>query len=203
MSSWPRPTPESPWPVLFSGCLAGWLCGVDGTAYGGYPTAQKLIAIPGIRAVPFCPEEVAYGVPRPMPDLYGGDGHAVLDGTATVRLDGRADGTEAMVAAARQMVEVARLSEVRFALLMDMSGACGSQVVSDGNRLVPQHERRYQKGFGVAAAALVRAGIPVVSQRDFRTLDHLFALLDDTHVPDPAALDHHEKEWYRSYFQEP
>ncbi len=29
-----EPTPEDPWRVLLSGCMAGIRCGVDGTDYG-------------------------------------------------------------------------------------------------------------------------------------------------------------------------
>ena len=42
---------------------------------------------------------------------------------------------------------------------------------------------------------LIRAGIPVVSQRDFATLGRLRARLDPSFVPDPEARDHHEHPW--------
>ena len=60
--------------------------------------------------------------------------------------------------------------------------------------------RRYQRGVGVAAALLIRAGIPVVAQRDDHTLGQLRALLDPTFAPSPDAQDHHQREWYRTYF---
>ncbi|MCA9319183.1 MAG: hypothetical protein KDB53_00540, partial [Planctomycetes bacterium] len=72
------------------------------------------------------------------------------------------------------------------------------QVISDGCRLVD--ERAYQKGSGVASALLQRAGIPVLSQRDHRTLEFLRTRLDPHHVVDGAARDHHETDWYREYF---
>ena len=96
------------------------------------------------------------------------------------------------------MLDCAREHHVELAILTDMSASCGSQVISEGCRLV--EDRRYQAGVGVATALLLRDGIPVVSQRDHRTLERLRALLDPGHRPDSAARDHHETAWYRAYF---
>ena len=91
------------------------------------------------------------------------------------------------------MVAFAKEARVELAVLTDASAACGSQVISDGCRLVPV--RRHQKGVGVAAAALLEAGIAVVSQRDFRTLALLRARLDPGYEPPDDARDHHEHPW--------
>jgi hypothetical protein len=99
------------------------------------------------------------------------------------------------------MVECAREADVDLAILTDMSAACGSQVISLGCRF--DEDRRYQRGVGVATAALLEAGFCVVSQRDFRTLAVLRSRLDPGWVPARGALDHHEKSWYRSYFGDP
>ena len=74
-----------------------------------------------------------------------------------------------------------------------MSAACGSQVISDGCRLV--EARRYRKGVGIATAMLLQAGIPVVSQRDFRTLGRLRAHLEPGYQAPMDARDHHEHRW--------
>lgn len=192
----PPPTSDRPWPILISGCLAGLPCGIDGTDYGMGRALARVRQLPTARAIPFCPEDIAFGTPRGMPDLHGGDGFDVLEGRARMVFDDGSDGTDAIVAAAARMVEVARREEVVLAILTDMSAACGSQVISDGCRY--DTPRRYRRGFGVAAAALVRAGVPVMSQRDRRTLDLLLARLDPDHAPDPAALDHHETAWVRA-----
>jgi hypothetical protein len=52
-----------------------------------------------------------------------------------------------------------------------------------------------------AAAQLIRSGIPVVSQRDFRTLGVIFRRLGRSDLAPPSAIDHHESEWYREYFR--
>lgn len=96
------------------------------------------------------------------------------------------------------MILFAKQEQVDFAILMDMSGACATQVISEGTRFI--EDRAYRMGVGVAAASRLRAGIPVVSQRDFRSLDALRARLDPTHTLNPEALDHHETPWYRKYF---
>lgn len=193
-----QPTAHDPLRVLLSGCLAGWSCGVDGTDYGMGQKLGGLLALPTLRVSPFCPEDAGIGTPRTMPDIHGGDGRDVLDGRARVLDEHGHDLTEAMLRGARAMLAHAVEHRVELALLTDMSAACGSQVISLGCRF--DDPRKYQRGFGVAAALLARNGIPVVSQRDHRTLDALRARLDPAHAPDPSARDHDESEWYRAYF---
>jgi uncharacterized protein YbbK (DUF523 family) len=188
-----EPTAAEPWRVLVSGCLAGWSCGVDGTDYGLAVTLADLVALPTFRAVPFCPEQHALGTPRTMPDIHGGDGVDVVAGRARIEDEHGVDLTAKMVEGARAMLAFAKEARVELAILTDVSAACGSQVISDGCRLVPV--RRHQKGVGVATALLLEAGIAVVSQRDFRTLALLRARLDPGYEPPDDARDHHEHPW--------
>ena len=192
------PTPASPLRVLVSGCLAGLACGVDGSDYGLGALLRDLLALETVAPFPFCPEEHGIGTPRTMPDIHDGDGFAVLEGKARVLDEHGKDLTEPMLVGARAMLAHARTHDVELALLTDMSAACGSQVISLGCRLVA--ERKYQKGVGVATALLLQAGVPVVSQRDFRTLGRLHALLDPTFTPDSGLLDHHESPWVIGHF---
>jgi uncharacterized protein YbbK (DUF523 family) len=193
-----EPTPDDPWRVLLSGCLAGLPCGVDGTDYGFGGVMDAFFATPLATAYPFCPEDVGLGTPRGWPDIHGGDGMDVLDGGARVLDPDGNDQTQGMITGAEAMTLFARRERVDFAILMDMSGACATQVISDGSRFI--EDRAYRMGVGVAAASLLRAGVPVVSQRDFRSLDALRARVDPTHTLNPEALDHHETLWYRKYF---
>jgi len=187
------PSVQDPWRVLLSGCLAGWACGVDGTDYGLGAALRDLLSLPTMRVFPFCPEQTALGTPRTMPDIHGGDGFDVLAGRARVLDEQGEDLTERMIEGARAMLAFARESRAELALLTDMSAACGSQVISYGCRLV--EVRRYRKGVGIATALLLQAGIPVVSQRDFRTLALLRARLDPAYEPPEDALDHQEHPW--------
>jgi uncharacterized protein YbbK (DUF523 family) len=193
LAALPDPTAESPWRILVSGCLAALPCGVDGTDYGMGAVLAELLALPTVKAVPFCPEDTGIGTPRTMPDLHGGDGFAALEGRARVVDEHGVDLTEQMLAGARAMVEAALAEQVHLAILTDMSAACGSQVISDGCRF--DEPRRYQRGVGVAAAMLVRAGIPIVSQRDHKTIGLIRARLDPTARIDPEAVDHHHHPW--------
>lgn len=198
-----EPTAADPWRVLVSGCLAGWPCGVDGTDYGMGGGDGGLLRLPTLRVVPFCPEQQGLGTPRTMPDLHDGDGFDVLAGCARVLDEHGVDLTEKMLLGARAMLALARAEGVELALLTDASAACGSQVLSDGCRLVPEAERRRRKGVGVATAVLLEAGIPVVSQRDHRTLARLRARLDPAFVPPEDARDHHEHPWTLAHLPGP
>ena len=188
-----EPSPEAPWRVLVSGCLAAWPCGVEGHDYGLGAALSGLLALPTLRALPFCPEQHAMGTPRTMPDIHGGDGVDVLAGRARVLDEHGRDLTEKMIEGARAMLAFALEHDAELAILTDMSAACGTQVISDGCRLVPL--RRFQKGVGVAAALLLDAGLTVVSQRDHRTIAALRRRLDPGFEPAPGLLDHHEHPW--------
>ena len=187
------PTPGDPWRVLVSGCIFGWPVGVDGTTYGMDGTRPAWLESALVEWVPFCPEDHGLGTPRPMPDLHDGDGFDVLDGTARVLDPERNDLTAPVLEGARAMADLAAEKRVDFALLTDRSGVCGSQVVTVGCRF--EEPVRYRKGVGVAAALLLREGVPVVSQRDYRTLELLRAKLEPGYVPDAEARDHHQHPW--------
>jgi uncharacterized protein YbbK (DUF523 family) len=188
-----EPTALDPWRVLVSGCLAGWPCGVDGSDYGLGVMLGELLALPTLRASPFCPEQHALGAPRTMPDIHGGDGFDVIAGRAKVFDEHGVDLTASMLEGARAMLAFAQEAGAELAILTDMSAACGSQVISDGCRLV--EARRWQKGVGVATALLLDAGIPVVSQRDFRALALLRARIDPGYAPPKDARDHQDHPW--------
>lgn len=195
------PTPDDPWRLLVSGCLAGWPCGVEGSDYGLGATLADLLALPTVRGIPFCPEQHALGTPRTMPDIHGGDGFDVVAGRAKVLDEHGVDLTAKMIEGGRAMLAHARAERVELAVLTDMSAACGSQVISDGCRLV--EVRRFQKGVGVATALLLEAGIPVVSQRDFHTLGLLRARLEPGFEPNRDARDHHDHPWTQEHLPGP
>ncbi|MEO9140735.1 MAG: DUF523 domain-containing protein [Polyangiaceae bacterium] len=197
IDGWPEFTPAEPLCVMISGCLAGRRCGVDGTSYGEHPLVARLLSMPNVRAIDFCPEDAAFGTPRATPDISGGDGFDVLAGRARMIDDTGHDGTDAIVAASETMRDRAVAARVHLAVLMDISAACGSSVIYNG----PRSHKVYRLGPGVAAALLLRAGIPVVSQRDERTLARIIqkvgAPVEDV-VTD--GFDHYERDWYVKTF---
>lgn len=196
----PRPTAKQPLVVMMSACLGGIHCGVDGSTNGDHAPLRSWLLRPEVRLVTFCPEDFSFGTPRMTPDSHGGNGFDVLDGKARSLAEDGTDWTEGMVKAAYEMRDRALHERVDVAILMDMSGACGSTVTYLGSRFAA--DKVYQQGPGVAAAALIRAGIPVISQRDDRSLRLLRDLLDGTHTITDER-DHWEKEWYQSYFARP
>ena len=166
--------------------------------WGTTPLLRAWLVRPEVRLVKFCPEQFSFGTPRMTPDSHGGNGFDVLDGKARSLAEDCTDWTEGMIKGAEAMRDLALREGVDLAILMDMSGACGSTVSYSGSRFA--ENKTYQAGPGVAAAALIRANIPVISQRDDRSLGLLRQLLDGTPTAHSAALDHWEKEWYQGYF---
>jgi uncharacterized protein YbbK (DUF523 family) len=193
-----QPSKEEPLRILMSACLAGTTCGYDGTANGEYPSALKLLRYDTVRVSRFCPEEFSYGTPREMSDIHGGTGLDVLEGRARVLTATGEDWTAGMIKASEKMLEIAQGEKIELAVLMDISAACGSQVIYDGNRF--SENKVYQIGAGVCAAQLIRNGFKVISQRDYASLELLYAKIDPSHLIDEGKLDHHEIEWYKEYF---
>lgn len=102
----------------------------------------------------FCPEDYVLGTPRETPDCEGGDGHDVLDGKARVVTQSGKDITSEMIRASLKMLEIAQTYNVELTIMMDASGACGSQVIYNGSRF--SENPVYQIGMGICAAQLDR-----------------------------------------------
>ena len=192
------PTKENPLRILMSACLAGLTCGYDGTANGEYPSALKLLQYENVKIIKFCPEEFSFGTPREMCDIHGGTGYDVLNGKAKVLTETGKDWTAEMIKGSEKMLEIAINEGVELAVMMDISAACGSQVIYSGNRFA--ENKVYQIGAGVSAAQLLKNGFKVISQRDFASLELLYSKIDPNHMIEENLKDHHETEWYKSYF---
>lgn len=193
------PTKEQPLRILVSSCLTGIKCGVNGDNYGEYPSVLKLLNYDNLKFLTFCPEDFSFGTPREMCDIYGGHGLDVLEGKARVLTTTGIDWTDGMIKASEKMLEVAKINGIELAIMMDISAACGSQVIYNGNRYA--ENKKYQIGMGVCGAQLTRAGFKVISQRDFATLEILYSKIDQTHKIDTSAKDHNEGDWYVEYFK--
>ncbi|WP_207947039.1 DUF523 domain-containing protein [Actinomadura sp. 7K507] len=159
--------------ILVSSCLLGRPVRYDGAAK---PVAGDLFErwrAEG-RLVPFCPE-VAGGlaVPRPAAEIVGGDGHAVLEGTAQVRTEAGEDVTAEFLRGARLALDAARRSRARIALLKESSPSCGGKRVYDGT-----FTGTPVAGAGVTTALLERAGIRIFSENDLAAVDTLLQNLE-------------------------
>jgi len=192
------PTNEKPLVILFSACLTGLHCGYDQSSYGDHIIITDLLKYENIKAVRFCPEHASFGTPRALCNIHGGDGYDVLSGKVKVLTEEGVDWTKGMIEGARLMTDFALENKVKLAVMMDISAACGSQVIYDGNRLGP--DKKYQRGVGVAAAYLQLNGVHIITQRNFKSLQLLFKKLDPNYQIDPNVKDHDEQDWYKGYF---
>lgn len=193
------PTKDHPIRILLSACMTGISCGWDGTANGEFPSIFKILQSDMVSIVKFCPEDYSYGTPREMSDIHGGTGLDVLNGNAKVLSESGNDWTDGMIKASIKMLDLAKQEKIELAILMDISAACGSQVIYSGNRF--SENKIYQIGAGVCAAQLIRNGIKVISQRDYASLEILYSKIDTQYKIDESKIDHHETEWYKNYFK--
>ncbi len=138
--------------ILISACLLGVPCRYDAAAR---PPAELPEELRGQALLPVCPEELGgLATPRPPAELAGGDGRAVLAGSARVLRAGGEDVTEAFLRGAEAVVELARRGGAGAACLKSKSPSCGVTRTHIGGEVRP--------GMGVAAAALERAGVRLV-----------------------------------------
>jgi uncharacterized protein YbbK (DUF523 family) len=136
--------------ILVSACLLGVACTHRGESKAN-EAVGRLAAV--ARLVPVCPE-VAGGLPIPRPSAeIGPDGR--------VRTASGEDVTEFYERGAAHAAALARDEDVRRAVLKARSPSCGSRQIYDGT-----HSGVLIDGEGVAAAALRRAGVEVVSEED-------------------------------------
>jgi uncharacterized protein YbbK (DUF523 family) len=146
----PDPTPAERPAVLVSSCLLGVACTHTGEAR---PNQAVLAMGSSARLIGVCPE-VAGGLPTPRPRAERGP-----DGR--VRTSDGSDVTEFYLRGADHAVQVARVARVTRAVLKARSPSCGCHEIYDGS-----HSGVLTDGRGVTAAALIEAGIDVVSEED-------------------------------------
>ena len=165
--------------ILVSSCLVGRPVRYDGASK---PLGADLLArwrAEG-RLVPVCPEvSGGLAVPRPPAEIVGGDGHAVLDGTARVRANTGKDVTAEFVRGAQAALDTARRAGARIALLKEGSPSCGGNRIYDGT-----FTRKSVPGEGVTAALLQREGIHVFSEDELPAVE---ALLHDLEANRPPS----------------
>ncbi|UMM07488.1 DUF523 domain-containing protein [Gluconobacter frateurii] len=152
--------------ILVSACLLGQPVRYDGKAKTLLHPLLQQWQEEG-RLVVVCPE-LAGGMPVPRPSAEIGarqDGRDVLQGEARVIDTSGADVTDEFVAGARIALNVAQTQGCRFALLMEGSPSCGSQMIYDGSFSGQKHA-----GAGVTAALLRQNGIQVFSQNTIEAL---------------------------------
>ena len=99
--------------------------------------------------------------PRPAAEIVGGDGKAVLDGTAQVVTADGEDKTEAFLAGAYRALAIARAHRATHAILKSKSPSCGCGKIYDGS-----FTGSLTDSDGVTAALFRRHGIEIITEED-------------------------------------
>ena len=149
--------------VLVSACLLGEKVRYNGASAEVSDAILRKWMDEG-RIVPFCPEVAGgLGVPRPPAEIVGGNGEAVLAGTAPIVTDQSVDVTLHFLRGARSALAAAQREHVGIAILKDGSPSCGSEFVYDGT-----FSGAKVGGHGVTTALLEQHGIRVFSEKHVR-----------------------------------
>lgn len=144
--------------ILVSACLAGKPVRYDGTDCL-HLKVQQLIH--ERKAIAICPELLA-GLPTPRPpaEIIGGDGYAVLAGTAQVIEQSGRNVTEQYIQGAYSTLAIAQKYQATHVVLKENSPSCGSQQIYDGSFFGIRRD-----GVGVTTALLRQHGILVLSEK--------------------------------------
>ncbi len=139
--------------ILVSACLLGCACRYDGLSK---PNERVLALLAEHTLVPVCPEQLGgLSTPRPAAERKKGG----------VFTQAGADVTPQYVRGAEEAVRLAKLFSCDCAVLKARSPACGKDRIYDGT-----FSGTLTDGHGVAAEALLKAGIRVVTEEEVALL---------------------------------
>ena len=142
--------------VVISACLLGVHCRYDG-GHSRNETAMNQKKT--YQLIPVCPEESGgLLTPRPPAEIVGGDGDAVLDGTAKIMTADGTDVTAAYLKGAHHALQVAQSHGATHVILKARSPSCGCGNIYDGT-----FSGTLISGDGVTTALLKRHGIVVTA----------------------------------------
>lgn len=142
---------------ICSACLLGINCKYD----GGNSLNNKIIKLLKKEVlIPVCPEQLSgLPTPRERAEIRGGDGNDVLDGKAEVISETGKKLTKYFVRGAYEVLKIAKMLNVKEAILKQKSPSCGSGIIYDGS-----FSMKIKPGDGVTTALLKRYGIKVLSE---------------------------------------
>lgn len=144
---------------LCSACLLGIKCRYDGKSKPN----EKVLALSKKEVlIPICPEQFGgQSTPRPNAEIKDGDGLTVLDKKAKVVESNGNDVTHSFIDGAEEVLKLAKLFNMKEAILKQRSPSCGSGQIYDGT-----FSKTLIKGDGVTTALLKRNGIKVISEEE-------------------------------------
>lgn len=140
--------------IMISACLCGINCKYDGS---NNANTFFMDLLSRNLVLPVCPEQLG-GLPTPRPpcEILGGDGAAVLAGTARVLAQDGRDFSAEFVRAAHETLHIAQLAGLETAVLKSNSPSCGVCRIYDGS-----FTHAVVSGDGVTTALLRQHGIAV------------------------------------------
>ena len=144
---------------LCSACLLGLKCRYDEKT----KTNPKLIELAKTETlIPVCPEQLGgQSTPRPNAEIKGGDGMNVLQGKAKVVESDGNDVTLNFICGAEEVLKIAKIFDIKEAILKQRSPSCGCGQIYDGS-----FTGKIIKGDGVTTALLKKNGIKVISEEE-------------------------------------
>lgn len=139
--------------IIVSACLLGINCRWDGQS----SLEERLLAyLPDL--LPVCPEQLGgLTTPRDPAQIYGGNGFDVLAGKALVK-NANKDVTKEFLTGAQSVLGIAKLYNIKKAILKEGSPSCGVHQIHCNKSIIP--------GIGVTAAILRQEGLIVISAED-------------------------------------
>jgi len=145
--------------VLVSACLLGTNCKYNG---GNNYNSEITDLASKYKLIPVCPEQLG-GCPTPrLPaEIQQGSGKDVLCGRAkVVRKDG-IDVSSQFIKGAEEVLNIAKLLDIKLAVLKAKSPSCGVGKIYDGT-----FSGKLKTGNGVTADILKENGIEVITEED-------------------------------------
>lgn len=142
--------------ILVSACLAGVNC----TFLGKNNLNDKIKKlVDNGYAIALCPEVFgSLGVPRENIELIGGDGNNILDGKARAITARGIDVTKNIVIGCENILKLAKIYNIKEAILKSNSPSCGCGHIYDGT-----FSKALRAGDGVLTAILKRNGVKVMT----------------------------------------
>ena len=144
---------------LCSACLLGIKCRYDGKS----KPDKKIIGLSRKEAlIPVCPEQLGgLETPRPAVQLQNCSGEDVLDGKGTIATQDNKDMSLYFINGAKETLRIAKLFNIKQAIMKQRSPSCGCGQVHDGS-----FTGKTIKGNGITTALLLRNDIKVITEED-------------------------------------
>ncbi len=181
-----------------SGCLLGAKCNFNGTDLLSN-FVKELQENDQVELISFCPEDSIFGTPRPNLRIVGGDGFDVLDGKASVVNEHGNDVTALQINGANQFLDCLTVSKIKYAILMDGSPSCGSNVLLKEENWPAGG---FKRGIGVTAALLKRNQIAVFSSFDELSINNFLSSVIERYKSKEGLKDLKDFAKFKILFQE-